>query len=105
MVMKSNQQVAGASCVFRILAALYCRTFAVYLPLDDTTVNLSVAFLFIVALAMIGVGVNSIRTGEIPARFGMVVPRSRWPLRFWLGVAAYVGTGSFVLYEALRRVV
>jgi hypothetical protein len=59
-------------------------------------------------LFFLSLGIYSIRKGEIfigRSGFGVLVQRSRAPVRFWLCVVPIVGIGFLLLYFCLRDAV
>ena len=78
-------------------------------PLNFTVrrreMTLTAVFLFIVGLVLFGFGINSLRTGKLLWGSWLTVRRDSFPLQYWIGVSAYLGSGVFVLCEACRRAV
>ena len=62
----------------------------------------STAFIVIVGLLLIGLGINGLRTGTVLGRIGSV-QRATNPVWFWFRVTLYLGLGVLALCDAWRR--
>lgn len=60
------------------------------------------AFIVVVGLLLIGLGINGLRTGTVPGRIGSG-QRAGNPVWFWVRVALYVGLGALALCDAWLR--
>ena len=67
--------------------------------------TLTTVFLFVMGMLLLGFGIYSLRTGKLPWGPFITVRRDSFPLQYWIGVSAYLGSGVFVLCEASHRAV
>jgi len=62
----------------------------------------STAFIVVVGLLLIGLGINGVRTGTVLGRIGSV-QRATNPVWFWFRVALYLVLGVLALCDAWLR--